>query len=47
MTRVLTLHEKRALHRDGYVVAKAAVAPRIVDAALDRTARAEKGEYLG
>ncbi|MDG2026140.1 MAG: hypothetical protein P8J50_03465 [Acidimicrobiales bacterium] len=47
MTRVLTLDEKRALYRDGYVVAKAAVAPRIVDAALDRIARAEKGEYLG
>ncbi|MEM7141832.1 MAG: hypothetical protein AAF548_12455 [Actinomycetota bacterium] len=47
MSRILTLDEKRTLYRDGYVVVKNAVAPDVVDAALDRIARAERGEFLG
>ena len=46
MSRVLTPDEKSALVRDGYVIAKGAVAPALVDAALARIGRAERGESL-
>ena len=42
----LTVEQKRALYRDGYVVVPNAVAPELVDAALARIRRAKKGESL-
>lgn len=47
MGRVLTLDEKETLYRDGYVVVKHAVSEEVVDAALARIDRAERGEFLG
>ena len=43
----LSAEEKQALYRDGYVVAKQAVAPELVSEALARIKRARKGENLG
>ena len=43
----LTLEQKRALYRDGYVVVPKAVAPELVEAALARIRRAKKGEHIG
>ena len=45
--RHLTLEEKQALYRDGYIIVKNAVARELVDAALDRIKRANKGEFIG
>ena len=47
MADALTLEQKRALYRDGYVVVKQAVAPELVQAALDCIHTAKKGEYVG
>lgn len=46
-TNVLSDEEKRTLYRDGYVVIRGAVEDRLVDAALERIKRAERGEDLG
>ena len=47
MPESLTDAQKRTLYRDGYIVVKNAVAPHLVDAALDRLANPVKGEYAG
>lgn len=43
----LTLEQKRSLYRDGFVIIPKAVSKELVDAALARIKRAEKGENLG
>ncbi len=43
----LTLEQKRALYRDGYIVLRNAVSEELVAAALARIKSAEKGENLG
>ena len=43
----LTLDQKRALYRDGYIVVKNAVSKELVEAALARIRSAKKGENLG
>ena len=47
MAERLTDAQKQALYRDGYVVVKGAVAPELVDRALARIKRADRGENLG
>ena len=44
---MLDRDQKRQFYRDGYIVIKKAVAPEIVEAALDRIRSAKKGENLG
>jgi hypothetical protein len=44
---VLSHEQKLALYRDGYVILKNVVPQALVDRALDRIKRAEKGENLG
>ena len=46
-TPALTLEQKRDLYRDGYIVLKGAVAPELVDAALERLRNPTEGEYVG
>ena len=43
----LTLDQKRDLYRDGYIILKGAVAPELVDAALERLRNPPEGEYVG
>lgn len=43
----LSLEEKKTLYRDGYVIVKQAVQPELVDAALKRIKKAQRGENLG
>ena len=47
MGDTLTIEQKRTLYRDGYIILKSAVPQALVDGALDRIKRAEKGENLG
>ena len=46
-TPALTRDQKRDLYRDGYIVLKGAVAPDLVDAALERLRNPIEGEYVG
>jgi len=45
--RFLTLEEKRALYRDGYIILKGAVSKEITQAARQRLKAAKKGDNLG
>ncbi len=43
----LSFEEKKSLYLDGYIIVKQAVQPELVEAALQRIKRAERGENLG
>lgn len=43
----LTLEQKRALYRDGYIIVRNAISEELVEAALERIHTAKKGENIG